>query len=168
MSLQNAFALWDWPSAIGLFGVGMLIGAILLPFAWPERTANRERYPVWTAGFLALMIGAVFFGFLIVARLFTIPVDMAIRTIGTSVEWVVFTAGMTVGLWVLSPPVDGASEAVIEQQAQAASQIPDASTDVGATVDDGSDNGYPVPAELDKCSARQGPMGDADQSGRQS
>lgn len=94
MSFETAFALWDWPSAVGLFTVGILIGAILLPFAWSDR--NRA-YPVWMAGFLVMTVGLAFFTFLIVARLFTHP-EFAVRTIGTAAEWAAFTGGTIIGL----------------------------------------------------------------------
>jgi hypothetical protein len=50
-------------------------------------------------------------------------------------------------------PVDGASEAVVEQDAQPPAEVPAPTVDVGAAVDDAGQLGLPLPAELDESPA---------------
>lgn len=97
MTIETIFAIWDWPTAVGLVLVGLVVGMILLPLAWPDRSQLTPSFPVAVSGVLSASIGLIFFVFLWLFREMA-GTQFAERTISSGCQWLVFAAAMTMGL----------------------------------------------------------------------
>lgn len=88
--------LWSWPAALVLLMLGITTGWLLLPFLWPMRRELGLKLPVVMLGALALLVPSVFYLFLSALRA---AEDRATPST-TWVQWLVYAAGLTVGLWL--------------------------------------------------------------------
>lgn len=94
MTLANALSLWDWPTALGLVIVGLVIGYVLVPMAWPVETVN---FPVRMTSFLTTVIGTVFFILIFTVRALA-GVPNIERILTSALQWVVFSVSISAGL----------------------------------------------------------------------
>lgn len=88
--------LWSWPAALALLLLGMSSGWLLVPLLWPMRRDLGLRLPVAMFGALALLVPSVFYLFLAALR----AAEGLVVPSTTWVQWLVFAAGLTAGLWL--------------------------------------------------------------------
>lgn len=101
LHLEHAFDLWDWTTVIGLVAVGIIFGFVLLPYLWHEPLSRT--FPAVMAGMLAATLFATFFAFLLAFRYLTIDPVTTAKTIGTSLEGIVFATATGLGLGLRNP-----------------------------------------------------------------
>lgn len=94
MNIGNALSLIDPIQIVGLIVVGILFGFLVLHAVTPDRALF--------VAYLIASTGMAYFVFLIVLRYVSpdVPQPIAERTIGTALEWLVFSGGCYVGLIV--------------------------------------------------------------------
>ena len=92
--MSELLRLLDWPTVIGLFLAGAAFGLVWLAVI-PATAAD---YGALAGAFIIAVIGTVYFALLIVLRVYTQPEGVAARTVGAWLAWLVFCAGIYLGV----------------------------------------------------------------------